>query len=421
VRSLVYISGNVPSARATHVHGLWQRQQLFIHALAPLFDDIHCIFWNGLGPAGILDPKQAEDAAGRAFQRRVHATVLQAASRNPEPGFFDFYVRGAVSGPAEIGHRRVIADAQVSELKRALRTDASVVFVQGLDVMAAVARLPGHLPVVAWDLNDLESVKFLRSLRLSPWSKGKPLRYLQTLGLYGQERRAAQAATLGFVCSETDRRWARQWLGGNFVAAPNAVEVPAAPPAMEQAAPTLLFVGFAGYEPNRDAADWMVGSIWPMVKREVPEARLLIVGDKPERLRCWRTAPAGVHLLGFVPDLAPVYAGSQVVVCPVRSGSGTRVKLLEAAAQARALVSTRIGAEGIEFEDGKDIVMADKAATFAAACVSLLREPARARQMGRSAWELVRQFYSRDAVINEVRGALARVIESRSTGRPANL
>ncbi len=364
MRSLVYISGNVPSARATHVHGLWQRQQLFIHALAPLFDDIHCIFWNGLGPAGILDPKQAEDAAGRAFQRRVHATVLQAASRNPEPGFFDFYVRGAVSGPAEIGHRRVIADAQVSELKRALRTDASVVFVQGLDVMAAVARLPGHLPVVAWDLNDLESVKFLRSLRLSPWSKGKPLRYLQTLGLYGQERRAAQAATL----------------------------VPAAPPAMEQAAPTLLFVGFAGYEPNRDAADWMVGSIWPMVKREVPEARLLIVGDKPERLRCWRTAPAGVHLLGFVPDLAPVYAGSQVVVCPVRSGSGTRVKLLEAAAQARALVSTRIGAEGIEFEDGKDIVM-----------------------------ELVRQFYSRDAVINEVRGALARVIESRSTGRPANL
>jgi glycosyltransferase involved in cell wall biosynthesis len=307
----------------------------------------------------------------------------------------------------------VIGEAEVCELQRALRSDATMVFAQGLEAMSAVARLPGRLPAVVWDLNDLESVKFFRSLALVHWSKGKPLRYLQTLGLYAQERRAARAAALGFVCSEVDRRWASRWLGGRFLAAPNAVSVPVEPPPVQDGAPTLLFVGFAGYEPNRDAADWMIESVWPLVHRRLPDARLLIAGDQPQRLRSWPAAPAGVELLGFVPDLAPVYSRAQVVVCPVRSGSGTRVKLLEAAAQARALVSTRIGAEGIDFEDGKSIVFAERAEDFADACVALLREPARARQMGRSAWELVRRLYSRDAVIDEVRSALKRVMGSQ--------
>jgi glycosyltransferase involved in cell wall biosynthesis len=287
------------------------------------------------------------------------------------------------------------------------------VFAQGLEAMSAVARLPGRLPAVVWDLNDLESVKFFRSLALVPWSKGKPLRYLQTLGLYAQERRAARAAAVGFVCSEVDRRWASRWLGGRFLVAPNAVSVPVEPPPVQDGAPTLLFVGFAGYEPNRDAADWMIESVWPLVHRRLPDARLLIAGDQPQRLRSWPAAPAGVELLGFVPDLAPVYSRAQVVVCPVRSGSGTRVKLLEAAAQARALVSTRIGAEGIDFEDGKSIVFAERAEDFADACVALLREPARARQMGGAAWQLVRRLYSRDAVIDEVRSALQRVMGSQ--------
>lgn len=402
-RELTYISANVPLAIASHVHGICQRQQLFIDALSPLFDRIHCIFWKGLGPDGGLDAAEVSRRAAKAFGKPVRVSILQPARREANPGYGDFYLKSIFLGPMALGHRRVIGAQEVAQLQACIDDDTGPVFAQGLEAMSTVARLPRSPPLTLWDLNDLESLKFLRGLRRGPRGLGKPLMYLQGLGLLAQERKAARAATLGFVCSDIDQRRAESFMGGKFHAVPNAVMVPHAPLPLQEGSPTLLFVGFFGYEPNCDAADWFIASIWPRILAEAPHARLLVAGALPERLKAHGRLPQGVQLLGFVPDLEPVYAGAHVVVCPVRSGSGTRVKLLEAAAYARPIVSTTVGAEGIDFEHSRSVMLCDDPIAFAKACVALLADRARADEMGRSAWQLARSRYSREAVIEQIR------------------
>ena len=174
--------------------------------------------------------------------------------------------------------------------------------------MSSVARLRRPLPPVLWDMNDLETLKYVRELRITPWSKGKPLRYLQTLGLLAEERRAARAADLGFVCSEIDQRRATNFLGGEFRTAPNAVEVPEEPMPLDRGPPSVLFVGFFGYDPNRDAADWFIDDIWPRVQERMPEARLRIAGSWQERLRARGKELRNIEVLGFVPDLVAEYS-----------------------------------------------------------------------------------------------------------------
>ena len=343
MRDLVYISGNAPRADSTNVHGLWQRQQLFIEALGPMFDRVHCVFWKGLGPGEFEDDAEVEARFEDAFGRDVQVSALRAARRGARRGYVDYYARSIFLGPADQGHRRVIGQQQTTQLEHSIPASASAIFAQGLEVMSTVARLRRQLPPVLWDMNDLETLKYVRELRITPWSKDKPLRYLHMLGLFAEERRAARAADLGFVCSEIDQRRAASFLGGEFRTAPNAVDVPETPMPLDRGPPSVLFVGFFGYEPNRDAADWFIDDIWPRILEQMPEAQLRIAGSQHGRLQARGKELRNVELLGFVPDLVAEYARSHVFVCPIRSGSGTRVKLLEAAAYARPIVSTRMG------------------------------------------------------------------------------
>jgi glycosyltransferase involved in cell wall biosynthesis len=411
MRELVYISANVPRAIQTYTHGIWQRQQLFIDALSPMFDRVRCIFWKDLGPGEFEDDDEISERAKAAFSNDVSVTVLEPASYKADPGYVDYYAKSILLGPAGLGHRRVIDRHATAQLAASLPDTATAIFAQGLEVMATVARLRRRLPAVFWDLADLETLKHLRELRITPWSKGKPLLYLHSLGLLAEERRAARAADLGFVCSDVDRRRAIRFLGGDFRTAPNAVKVPQAPMAIAAGPPTVLFVGFFGYEPNRDAADWFVDEIWPRVLQQMPEACLRIAGSRPDRLHAYGKPLRSVDVLGFVPELEPEYARSHVFVCPIRSGSGTRVKLLEAAAYARPIVSTRLGAEGIEFVDGQSALLADGTKEFADACVQLLADRDRSSRIGRSAWHLMREQYGRESVILRIRDDVAMALK----------
>ncbi len=135
----------------------------------------------------------------------------------------------------------------------------------------------------------------------------------------------------------------------------------------------------------------------------MPEAQLRVAGSRHERLQARGKELRNVELLGFVPDLVAEYARSHVFVCPIRSGSGTRVKLLEAAAYARPIVSTRLGAEGIDFEHGNSAMLVDGVDDFARSCVELLVDRERAARLGASGWELVRRRYARSSVIERIR------------------
>jgi O-antigen biosynthesis protein len=143
----------------------------------------------------------------------------------------------------------------------------------------------------------------------------------------------------------------------------------------------MLFLGSFRHTPNKVALEWFAKDVLPLIVEKVPGARIMVAGSEPPPMHSFADPAKAVDLLGFVDDVQPLFAGCALFVCPIRSGSGVRVKLLEAFASGIPVVSTRLGAEGLAREDGEFCALADDAPEFAARVVELLLDPQRAAQM----------------------------------------
>jgi glycosyltransferase involved in cell wall biosynthesis len=188
------------------------------------------------------------------------------------------------------------------------------------------------------------------------------------------------------------------------VIVPNAVEVREPLPVTDQR--TLLFLGALDYAPNANAAALLIDQIFPSVREAVPDARLIIAGPHAERVAASRQRP-GVEFTGFVQDLETLYRHSRVVCVPIRSGGGTRVKIIEAAAFGKPVVSTTLGAEGLTFRDGRDLLIRDDPASFSAACASLLSDDAACSRLGLSAHATASAHYDRSAIVEMIRDVIS--------------
>jgi glycosyltransferase involved in cell wall biosynthesis len=159
----------------------------------------------------------------------------------------------------------------------------------------------------------------------------------------------------------------------------------------------VVVVGPLVWAPNIDAATWFATAIWPRIKAAVPEARCTIAGaNPPARIR--RYATEDLRIPGFVEDYDALLASATVMAVPLRIGGGMRIKLLEFFACGKAVVSTGIGAEGNAAQDGEEYVRANSEEDFAAAVISLFRDPQRRRSMGLSARNLAERSYSWDHI-----------------------
>jgi GT2 family glycosyltransferase len=147
---------------------------------------------------------------------------------------------------------------------------------------------------------------------------------------------------------------------------------------------TLLFLGSFRHLPNQEALTWFLREVFPKVRAEEPRARVVIIGSDPPARHSLPEAEA-IDLIGFVDDVREPLKRYALFVCPILSGSGVRVKLLEAFAAGIPVVSTRLGAEGLADKDGDLCALADDAESFAAHIVKLLRDPASAAQMAERA------------------------------------
>lgn len=157
------------------------------------------------------------------------------------------------------------------------------------------------------------------------------------------------------------------------------------------APPALIFTGTMSWPPNAEGLRWLLREVWPRVREAVPDARLLAVGGgPPEDVRRLAAADDRVELPGRVPELEPWFERASVVVIPILSGAGIRLKVLDALASGRAIVSTTMGAEGAVVEDGTHLVLADDAASFADAVIEKLRDPG---DMGARARALAEERY----------------------------
>jgi glycosyltransferase involved in cell wall biosynthesis len=161
---------------------------------------------------------------------------------------------------------------------------------------------------------------------------------------------------------------------------------------------TLTFLGSLDWRPNVEAVDWFLGSVWPLVRTTLPQARLHIGGSNPSFDLAGRLQNDGVLFHGRVPDAREFLASGAAMVVPLLSGSGIRVKILEAMALGVPVVSTRLGATGIGARDGKELLLADGTDDFAQACVTLLSDRDRAVEIGQAGRRRALQAFDADGI-----------------------
>ncbi len=153
----------------------------------------------------------------------------------------------------------------------------------------------------------------------------------------------------------------------------------------------VMFLGSMDWPANIDAVDYFCSDVWPRVLAAEPEAKFQVVGRRPPP-RITRFASDSVEIVGGVKSVLPHVREASVFVVPLRIGGGTRLKIYEAMAAERAIVSTTVGAEGLEVRNGQDILLADDAASFARDVIALLRDPVRRHAIGRAAGETAARF-----------------------------
>ena len=171
----------------------------------------------------------------------------------------------------------------------------------------------------------------------------------------------------------------------------------------------IVFTGSMDWLPNEDAMQFFCRDILPLIRREEPEVRLSIVGRAPTPAVTRLAEEAGVRVTGSVPDVRPYIRDAAVYVVPLRIGGGTRLKIFEAMAMGRAVVSTPVGAEGLPVVDGRHVVLAHEPMSFARAVVRLMRDAPRRHAVEQAARTLVVERYDWSAVSGELETALLQI------------
>lgn len=251
---------------------------------------------------------------------------------------------------------------------------------------------PARLRVL--DLHNIESslaASYARSagiIKAAPvWGEAAALKRLEGVAL--------RRADIAMVVSRQDQdRLPRT--NAEVLLCPNGWEP--SPPLPAATEPVVIFVALLSWRPNVDAAVWLAERVWPLVRRRVPDARLLLVGRSPAP-QVQRLARPDITVTGTVADVRPYLAQAQVAVAPLLSGGGTRLKLLEALDAGRPVVATRIGAEGLEDLIGHGVIVADTPEKVSEALCGLLADKARARQLGAAGRRAVAERYAWDATL----------------------
>lgn len=231
-----------------------------------------------------------------------------------------------------------------------------------------------------------------------------------------REELAAYGSADGvYLCSTDDAKRLHDDLPDVRTAViPNAADVDFYQPRSTDPSPdgrTIVYFGLLSTIPNIDAVVHFIQDIWPDIAKRHPDARCKIIGGRPPPSLLALAGPR-VELTGFVPDLRPHLAAAAAVVVPLRLGGGTRLKIVEAMAMGKAIVSTSLGAEGIEAVAGRDILIENEPAGFADAVSRLLAEPALAAQLGRAARQVAVEKYAWSTAAQELERFFCEILET---------
>ncbi len=287
-------------------------------------------------------------------------------------------------------------------LRRRLATlalEADLVHFDMLPLMAHADCVPPGVPVV-FSAHNVEHALLHTRAAMEPRPAMRAFLRGQVPRLRAFEQSACRRADAVLACSDADAALLHTLAGGTEIrVVPNGVDLQAnrpAPPS-DDAGARLVFVGQMGWFPNRDGVEWFLREVFPRILATRPDAEFLLVG-KSDGLDIPADVAPRVRLAGFVPDLRPLVHDAAIYVVPLRAGSGTRLKVLEAMALGKAIVTTSIGSEGIALRDGHSALYADDAGAFAGATLALLDDPERAARLGSAARACAESTYGWEAI-----------------------
>jgi glycosyltransferase involved in cell wall biosynthesis len=294
--------------------------------------------------------------------------------------------------------------ARVKELVRQRRFD---LLICDQAVMASNVPRGISLPVVVDSVHVADELfdRYLDHMR-------NPLRRLylsiERLKMRPWEARVCSESSAVLACSDLERKsFQRLSPKAHVFTVPNVVDVREYTPSPGGNDDTLLFTATMEWYPNQDAVEFFAFEILPELRRLRPGVRLRVAGrGGAESFRRRFSEHAEIQFTGFVPDMREEIARAAVCVLPLRIGSGTRLKILEAAAAAKPIVSTRLGAEGLDFIDRQEILLTDEPKEFARLIADLLADDSRRESLGRAARRRVEHGYSLPALRTALRQAL---------------
>jgi len=272
------------------------------------------------------------------------------------------------------------------------------------DFLVAVPNVPPADPVpVVFFAHNVEYMIWqrLRDNEVRAWRRA--LLEIEWRKMRRYEAEACRRARLTVAVSPPDRDvLAGLAPGADVRAVATGVDVSYfAPDPGTEVPDRLVYVGSMDWHPNEDAVLYFMDAILPLIRRERPAVSLTVVGRRPSRRLRQAAATAGVRVTGTVEDVRAFVAEAAAVVVPLRVGGGTRLKIFEALAMGKAVVSTTVGAEGLPLIDGAHFVRADEPEAFARAVVALLRDPELRYRIGLAGRRLVEERYAWAQVTEE--------------------
>lgn len=364
--------------------------------------------WHEIHYVALEDPRSPEGPR-RAGEYSAHAYPFRhAAPAKPSPAFYAELARGlfsavpvAVSRFCPPGMRPFLAD-----LIRKERFDRAVV-----DHLAPTSYFPdlGHALLFQ---HNVETVIWRRNVEHAATPLRKAYFRLQAARMFEYERRVSLAAGHIVAVSQADAGAMRSLFGVTRVTPiSTGVNLEYFAPPQGELAPQaeLVFVGSMDWLANIDAVTWFVREVLPLIRRQHPTIRLAVVGRTPsQEILDLAAADPGILVTGTVPDVRPYLWGAKISIVPLRIGGGTRLKIYESMAAGTAVVSTAVGAEGLEVQHPGNIRLAATGGEFARECLDLIEHPEGRLRLAAAAREMVTARCSWKAVAREFEPILDR-------------
>jgi polysaccharide biosynthesis protein PslH len=344
-------------------------------------------------------PKHKALWTDRASARRVLELAITLCSRYPLPAYMSRPARRSLK--ADLHHRHAAYD---------------LICVEHESLAPVICRTSECRWVITF--HHVLSGMIDREVALAPGARQRWFRARDARKARRLEAWALREYDLCITCSSEDAAAlapAAEGAAANPVAVvPNGVDLARYRATAVPSLPQVLFPGTLHYEPNVDGARWFCTAVWPRVREQVPAATLVLAGRGP-REEVWKLADLeGVEVRADVPSMVPYFEAARAVVVPLRVGTGTRLKALEAMAAGRPVIGTSEGLAGLGIEDSVQALVADDPDAFAHAVVRALQSDEIANSLGAAGRSHVERHFGWEEVGGQFVAALSKLVETPS-------